>query len=88
MRVAMLPTYKAILRDNHVEWIDGPPDRSQPTPVQITLLEETPSVADRGKAMAEALEKVAQAGAFSEIEDPVTWQRKIRKDRPLPGRKS
>ena len=23
---------------------------------------------------------------FADIEDPVTWQREIRKDRPLPGR--
>lgn len=83
----MLPTYKAILRDDHVEWIDSPPDRSRATPVHITLLEEGTSVPDRGKAMAEALEKLAQSGAFSDIEDPVAWQREIRKDRPLSGRK-
>lgn len=84
----MLPTYKAILRDDHVEWIDSPPDRSRATPVHITLLEEKPSVTDRGKAMAQALEKLAESGAFSDIEDPVAWQREVRKDRPLPGRKA
>jgi hypothetical protein len=29
---------------------------------------------------------LADMGAFAEIEDPVAWQREIRKDRPLPGR--
>jgi hypothetical protein len=36
--------------------------------------------------MAEALERLAAADALSRIEDPVEWQREIRKDRPLPGR--
>jgi hypothetical protein len=36
--------------------------------------------------MAEALENLAALDAFSEISDPVEWQREIRKDRPLPGR--
>ena len=39
-----------------------------------------------GKKMAEALEKLAESGAFADITDPVEWQREIRKDRPLPGR--
>ncbi len=35
--------------------------------------------------MAEALENLAETGAFSEIEDPVQWQRELRADRPLWG---
>ncbi|MGA2496667.1 MAG: hypothetical protein ABSH20_02940 [Tepidisphaeraceae bacterium] len=34
----------------------------------------------------EAFEKLRQMNPFREIEDPVAWQREIRKDRPLPGR--
>ena len=41
---------------------------------------------DMQQRMAEALEKLAASDAFSEISDPVEWQREIRKDRPLPGR--
>ena len=32
------------------------------------------------------LEQLAAINAFSEIEDPVEWQREIRKDRELPFR--
>jgi hypothetical protein len=34
----------------------------------------------------EAFEKLRQLNPFREIEDPVAWQKEIRKDRPLPGR--
>ena len=33
-----------------------------------------------------ALRKLRELGTFKEINDPVAWQREIRKDRPLPGR--
>lgn len=36
--------------------------------------------------MADALTKLADSGAFSEMDDTSTWQREIREDRPLPGR--
>ena len=39
---------------------------------------------DMGKAVA-SLQKIANRGGTG-ITDPVAWQRKIRKDRPLPGR--
>lgn len=41
---------------------------------------------ERRRAIREALENLAAIGAFSDIEDPVAWQREIREDRPLPGR--
>ncbi len=41
-----------------------------------------PNGAKLAKLMAEASKK----NLFSEIKDPVAWQREIRKDRPLPGR--
>ena len=37
---------------------------------------------ERKKRIKESLEM----GTFADIEDPVEWQRQIRKDRPLPGR--
>ena len=45
-------------------------------------------VVERGRRMVEILEKLAAMNAFSEISDPVEWQREIRKDRPLPGRET
>jgi antitoxin component of MazEF toxin-antitoxin module len=35
---------------------------------------------------AKALKELQALGPFKSIEDPVAWQREIRKDRPLPGR--
>ena len=41
---------------------------------------------ERGQRMAEILEKLARSQAFAGI-DPVAWQRDVRQDRELPGRK-
>ena len=40
----------------------------------------------RRQKIGECLTQLAQRNPFSDIEDPVAWQREIRKDRPLPGR--
>lgn len=39
-----------------------------------------------GEAMADVLDEASKHNLFSNIEDPVAWQREIRKDRPLNGR--
>ena len=84
-----MQTYRAILKGNRIEWTDPEPtDLSPAQPVQVTIL-DTPDSTDataRGQRMAKALERLAAAGALSEITDPVEWQREIRKDRPLPDR--
>jgi hypothetical protein len=54
----------------------------------VIILDKPDQVADRRRRMAEALENLAAADAFSEISDPVEWQREVRKDRPLPGREN
>jgi hypothetical protein len=36
--------------------------------------------------MAAILERLARRRAFSDMTDPVGWQRDLRQDRPLPGR--
>jgi hypothetical protein len=41
--------------------------------------------ANAGERMAAALEKLAASRSI-DIEDPVEWQREIRRDRTLPGR--
>lgn len=82
-----MQSYRAILKGDRLEWIEQPPVNLNPEqPVEVTILDEPDQTADRGKRMAEALEKLAASDAFSEISDPVEWQREIRKDRPLPGR--
>jgi nicotinic acid mononucleotide adenylyltransferase len=39
-----------------------------------------------GHKMAEILAELAKINALAEIDDPVQWQKEIRKDRPLPHR--
>jgi hypothetical protein len=84
----VLRTYKAVLRGDHIEWIDTPPPTAGATPVHVTLLEDVSSgsAAERGRAMAEALEALSSTGALADIEDPAAWQRELRRDRSLPGR--
>ena len=83
----MRDTYRAILRGDRLEWTDpGPVDLNAEQPVEVTILDEPDQTQNRGKRMAEALEKLAASDAFSEISDPSEWQREIRKDRPPLGR--
>ena len=76
----MLRTYKAILHDNQVEWLEQPPEKYGAVQVYITVLEEPASepLPKRGRLMAEALAELARRGTFATITDPVTWQRELR----------
>ena len=83
----MSESYRALLKGDHLEWTDVvPDDLASEQPVEVIILGEPDRMADRRRRMAEALENLAASDAFSEISDPVEWQREIRKDRPLPGR--
>jgi hypothetical protein len=84
----MLRTYKAILHGDHVEWLDKRPEQTQPVPVHITPLEDTPlePTGKPGQDMAEALAALASRGTFAAITDPVAWQRDVRHERTLPTR--
>jgi hypothetical protein len=85
----MARTYKAILRGDRIEWVDAPPAAVQPTPVQVTVMDEAAEIPERrGHEMAQALEALAKTGGLSDISDPVEWQRELRRDRSLPGRES
>jgi len=82
----MLRTYKGILKGDRVEWAGEAPLRDRALRVHITVLEEDADKEERGRRMAEALTALAEEGAFSEISDPVKWQRELRKERTLPNR--
>ncbi|MCL5611711.1 MAG: hypothetical protein M1485_04035 [Chloroflexi bacterium] len=49
-------------------------------------LPESTAKVKHGKRIKELLTQLAAMNVFSDIVDPVDWQRKIRRDRPLPGR--
>jgi hypothetical protein len=86
-------TYRAILKGDRLEWRgEVPPevDRDRAIVVEVTILRDerfsASRVADAGERMADALEKLAASRAIASTEDPVAWQREVRRDRPLPGR--
>ena len=82
----MLHTYEAVLEGDRIRWTGEKPPAAQPVRVHVTVLDEQKQDAPRGAEMAEALEKLSETEAFSEIEDPSAWQREVRRDRALPGR--
>lgn len=86
----MLRTYKAILHDNQVEWLEQPPEKSGTVQVYITVLEEPAPelLPQRGRMMAEALAELARRGTFADITDPVAWQREVRSERVFPDREA
>jgi hypothetical protein len=83
-------SYKAVLHDDQVEWLEHPPERSVAAQVYITFLEEPDSEipSDQGRLMAEILAELAQRGTFAEIADPVAWQQEQRSERVLPSREA
>ena len=88
----MLPTYKAIVRGNHIEWRGDvsehiAPDRA--VAVYITILDEPVGTqASQGQRMADALERLAEIHALADMSDPVAWERAERRDRTLPDREA
>lgn len=83
----MLRTHKGIREGDRVRWAgEDMPATDRPLRVHVTVLEEETEREKRGQKMADALSKLAESGAFGEVEDPPAWQREIRRDRPLPGR--
>ena len=87
----MSQTYHARLRGNLLEWDgDSPQGMSsdQAIPVEVTLLDE---VIDRvsdapGAKMAAILSQLSALPAFGDFGEAATWEREVRRDRPLPER--
>ncbi len=94
IRNAMMPTYKATLRGNRLEWRGDirkyiPADRA--VTVYVTLVDELPveleeMAGKQGAAMAAALTRLAEMDALADISDAAIWEREERQDRELPGR--
>ena len=75
----MTRTYNAILRGNRIEWLDGAPETNGPVEVQITLPDAPKHSEAAGKTALEALQALADMGAFDDIEDPVAWIKEQRR---------
>lgn len=85
----MSATYAGILRDNHIEWTTPEPPKlpAEGVRVQVTLLDAVPDSKSQGQQMAAALARLAANHAVQSIPDPLAWERELRQDRDLPGRR-
>ena len=87
-----MAAYEGVLRGNSIEWRNGAPPglaSDQPVKVYVTLAERLGSsenAPDRGQRMAAALEHLAALRPAIAIEDPMQWEREMRRERPLPNR--
>ena len=79
---------RTLLRRERVEWLDDAPTIEEATFSYIVPLKNIrmDHPENSGTIAVAMLEILADKGAFDDIEDPVAWQREIRKDRPLPFR--
>jgi hypothetical protein len=82
-------TYRGIWKNNQLIWVGARPQEAEDgAEVEVTFVK--PEIPARPKPtpaeVLAAFERLAAAGTFADIEDPVAWQREVRKDRPLPGR--
>ena len=84
----MLRTYEGTLKGNRIDWSGEAPTPEQPLRVHITILDEEDADGSRGSRMAGALSRLADSGAFADIDDPSEWQRRVRRERSLPGRET
>lgn len=88
----MLNTYKAILKNNRLEWSEDMPEQITPeraVPVYVTILDIPDILAtdsSRGQRMADVLEQLAAGYSLTDLADPMVWEREIRRDRDLPNR--
>ena len=78
----MVDTYRAVLKGNHIEWLGQPPEyeAKREVHVEVTFLDKLTASSDasRGQEMGAALEQIAATGGVSGIQDPVSWQRRVR----------
>ena len=85
----MTRIFEAILKGNLLEWTNEVPKQGDlPVRVYVTLEEARSNLSAefRRQRIVQILEKIAASNVFTNIHDPVEWQRELRQDRPLPGR--
>ena len=86
----MLPTYRAMLHGDRLEWEDDVPEQvrgDQSVAVYVTIIDQSElNEISQGQRMADALRRLAARGGPSGISDALEWQRQQREDRPLPER--
>jgi hypothetical protein len=82
--------FPATLENGVITWgPNGAPPLpvNEPRAVEVVVPMRPPTVdPNKKRRLRKLFEELARRGTFDDIEDPVEWQREIRKDRPLEGR--
>ena len=85
-----LETDAEINVDGSMKLLSPLPDWLKPGRRRLLLVVDEPvaesPIAPQEETLLDALKRLRELGTFSEIDDPVAWQREIRKDRPFPDR--
>lgn len=75
----MAESYHAVLVDGQLRWLDEVPDAfshgTVELRVRVTVEEAEEEVADE---LGPLLDECAEADPYSDVDDPVEWQRRIR----------
>ena len=79
----MSNSYRAILKGDRLQWVNGAPPGDRPLDVAVTVL--TAAREPSNQIMADALEELAARRTFASGVDPARWQREARQDRNLRG---
>jgi hypothetical protein len=77
----MAESYRAILIDGRLRWLDDVPDaiRHGTEELRVRVAIEESKEQDEGE-LETLLDELAEADPYSDIEDPVAWQRRLRRE--------
>lgn len=82
-----MPTYEGVLKGDQIEWVDNRPPQERPVRVTVTIIQEEDEGQNRneswGERLAEVMSQLAKRRPFQAIDDPVEWQRNVRRDREI-----
>lgn len=80
----MSESYRAILVDGHLHWLDDVPDaiRRETDAVRVRVTIEETDGQDESE-LGTLLDELAEADPYSDIDDPVEWQKELRRERDL-----
>jgi len=78
----MSESYRAILVDGQLRWLDDVPDvlRHGTEDVQVNVTIEEQEEGNNEDELSSLLDELAEADPFSDIDDPVEWQRELRQE--------
>jgi len=80
----MAESYRAILIDGRLRWLDEVPDAirdgTEALRVRVTIEEPEEQNEDELETL---LDELAEADPYSNINDPVVWQKELRQERDL-----